>query len=194
MNHRIRSELLQIDPLDAVEAAHRDGALAWLDSGAPIFRVTKPATPPKHLVVYFAVIDEGHILLVDHRNAQLWLPAGGHVEVDEHPRATVVRELREELGIVIPVAAVAAPTMVTVTDTVGLTAGHTDVTLWYVVAGDRSVTVEFDRDEFVDVRWFPFEATPAHRCEPHLARLLEKVGHGRSAGNSASDGRGRHRE
>lgn len=93
----MRSELLEISPLDEVEKSHFEDAIAWVESGAPLFRVSKPATPAKHLVSYFAVIDSGSILLVDHRNAQLWLPSGGHVEQDEDPRRTVVRELKEEL-------------------------------------------------------------------------------------------------
>ncbi len=39
------------------------------------------------------------LLLVDHKKAGLWLPSGGHVEIDEHPQTTVQREVREELGI-----------------------------------------------------------------------------------------------
>ena len=39
------------------------------------------------------------MLLVDHRNAKLWLPTGGHVERDEHPWRTVEREAAEEPGI-----------------------------------------------------------------------------------------------
>lgn len=175
MNHRVRSELLQIQPLDALEAAHRQDAIAWVDSGAPLFRLAKPATPPKHLVSYFAVVDCGHILLVDHKNAQLWLPSGGHVELDEHPRRTVVRELVEELGLEIALEDVAPPVMVTVTETVGLTSGHTDVSLWYVVQGDRSAPLAFDRSEFNDARWFPFSQVPLERSEPHLKRFLAKL-------------------
>ena len=54
-----------------------------------------------HLVSYFALVDEhrGKLLLVDHKLAGLWLPSGGHVEPDEHPRATVDRELSEELNL-----------------------------------------------------------------------------------------------
>ncbi|WP_425276650.1 NUDIX domain-containing protein [Streptomyces diastatochromogenes] len=45
------------------------------------------------------------MLLVAHRKAGLWLPAGGHVEPGVNPWAAVVRECHEELGI----EAVASP-------------------------------------------------------------------------------------
>ena len=175
MNTRVQSELLSIQPLDELEALHLSDALAWVESGAPIFRVAKPATPPKHLVSYFAVVDEGNVLLVDHKNAKLWLPTGGHVELGEDPRVTVVRELQEELGLTISAEYVGSPLMVTVTETVGLTAGHTDVSLWYVIQGDQSATLGFDREEFNDVRWFPFGELPIGRCEPNLPRFLSKI-------------------
>jgi 8-oxo-dGTP diphosphatase len=70
----IRSEAASIQPVDNLEGLHRSEALAWIDSGAPRFRTAKPVTPV-HLVSYFAVIDAEHILLVDYKNAQLWLPA-----------------------------------------------------------------------------------------------------------------------
>ena len=98
MRQNIRNELCSIAPLDELERRHIAEALAWIDSGAELCRLAKPATPPQHLVSYFVVVDDGHVLLVDHRNAQLWLPSGGHVEAGEHPRETVVRELQEELG------------------------------------------------------------------------------------------------
>ena len=175
MHDRVRSELLEIWPYDALEAAHLADAIAWVDSGAPLFRVTKPATPHKHLVSYFAVVDGENILLVDHKNAQLWLPSGGHVEPGEDPRVTVVRELREELGLDIAVATVGPPAMVTVSETVGLTSGHIDVSLWYVVKGARTTTLVFDKNEFNEVRWFPFSQVPHERSEPHLRRFLAKL-------------------
>jgi len=68
-NARVRLELSAIQPLDDVERAHLADALSWVDSGEPLFRTAKPATPPKHLVSYFAVVSDRHILLVDHKNA-----------------------------------------------------------------------------------------------------------------------------
>lgn len=145
-----------------------------MDSGAELIRRVKPATPPKHLVSYFAVVDERGILLVDHRNAQRWLPAGGHVEVGEHPRDTVARELQEELGFAAP-HAIASPLMVTCTDTVGLTAGHTDVSLWYVVHAQRTQAIAFDNGEFNAVQWFDFSDLPFERSDPHLRRFIKKL-------------------
>jgi ADP-ribose pyrophosphatase YjhB (NUDIX family) len=175
MRDVVLSELMAIAPADADEKAQWDDAINWVKSGAPLFRTAKPATPPKHLISYFAVVHEDNILLVDHKNAQRWLPAGGHVEVDEHPRATVARELYEELGIQISMDDVEPPLMVTCTETVGLTAGHTDVSLWYVVNADMAALITFDASEFNAVRWFKFQDVPLQRSDPHLARFLAKL-------------------
>ncbi len=174
MRRAIREEVASIEPFDALERAHRADALAWIDSGVELCRTQKPATPPKHLVSYFVLVDDEHVLLVDHRNARLWLPSGGHVEPGEHPRATVARELREELGLDLSDTQ-DAPLMLTISETVGMTRGHTDVSLWYVINADRSVTLEFDAEEFHSVRWFRFSEAPVSRSDPHLGRFLEKL-------------------
>lgn len=174
MRAEIRAEITAISALDDLEQQHIDSAIAWIDSGAELCRIEKPATPPIHLISYFVVVDDGHLLLVDHKNAQLWLPTGGHVDPGEHPRTTVTRELAEELGIAAP-NAIEAPLMLTWTTTVGLTAGHTDVSLWYVIQGSRSQTLTFDDSEFNSVRWFAFDALPIGRTDPHLQRFVQKL-------------------
>lgn len=177
VRQHIRDEVLSIAPLDAQERDDVARVLAWIDSGVPLCRVNKPATPPMHLVAYFAVIDDGHVLLVDHRNAQLWLPPGGHVEPDEDPRLTVARELEEELGFTLP-HPLAPPVFVTVTTTVGLTAGHTDVSLWYVVRAGRETAMTFDAGEFAAIRWFAFDEVPLARADPQLGRFIAKLAAG----------------
>jgi 8-oxo-dGTP pyrophosphatase MutT (NUDIX family) len=89
-------------PVDEVEADHRRDMLRWLESTDDVYRRVKPATPPRHLVSYVVPVDptDGSVLLIDHINAGLWLPPGGHVEPDEHPAETASREAEEELGIV----------------------------------------------------------------------------------------------
>lgn len=175
MTRLVRSELERIQPIDATERAHLADALAWVDSGEPLYRIAKPATPKKHLVSYFAVLDGEEILLVDHKNAQRWLPTGGHVEADEDPRQTVVRELREELGLSVTLDQVGPPLMVTVTETVGITSGHTDVSLWYAVRASKADPISFDAAEFNQVRWFHFAQVPLERSDPNLGRFLAKV-------------------
>lgn len=164
----------RISPLDEIEARHIEAALAWLDSGADLCRVAKPATPDPHLVSYFVLVDQDHLLLVDHVNAGLWLPTGGHVEPNEDPRDTVVREVFEELGLEAAFLH-PDPVFVTVTRTVGRTAGHTDMSLWFVLRGRRGDDLDVDTSEFRSVRWFHLAEIPQDRTDPHLARFVQKL-------------------
>ena len=164
-----------IEPFDQLEGAHQEDALRWIGSGAPIFRIQKPDIPPKHLVSYFALIDNsnGKILLVDHKLAGLWLPSGGHVEPGEDPSETVFRAAMEELGVAAEFA-VPGPVFVTVTETMG-EVRHTDVSLWYVLRGDSTRELDFDPAEFHRVRWFHFDEIPFERSDPHLQRFIAKL-------------------
>jgi hypothetical protein len=101
MREQIAELVRSIQPYDALEHAHVADTIAWIDSGAPLCRVSKPATPPQHLVSYAVLVDPARdqLLLVDHRQSGLWLPSGGHVEPGEHPDVTARRELWEDLHL-----------------------------------------------------------------------------------------------
>jgi 8-oxo-dGTP pyrophosphatase MutT (NUDIX family) len=178
MRATIADIVRSIQPYDALEQAHLAATIAWIESDAPLYRSAKPATPPQHLVSYFVVFDPttDHLLLVDHKKAGLWLPSGGHVEPGEHPHTTVTRELWEELHLradfLFP-----QPIFLTVTQTVGTTVGHTDVSLWYVLRGDERHEIEYDRDEFQQIAWFPLDALPLERADPHMQRFATKLRH-----------------
>lgn len=171
-----------IRPADAVEDDHRTTTLAWIDSGAPIHRTAKPATPPMHLVSYCLLVDPEarSALLVDHRDAQRWLPTGGHVELDEHPAAAARREMAEELAIEPPFHPATGPTpaFLTVTETEGRSTHHTDVSLWFVFLGTEGQRIEADPGEFAAARWWPYDdigATDGERFDIHLPRCLAKL-------------------
>ncbi|GAA0924557.1 NUDIX domain-containing protein [Virgisporangium aurantiacum] len=119
-----------------------------------------------------------HILLVDHINAGLWLPPGGHVEVDEHPAHTARREAAEELGLTGEDTTLdEQPAFLTVTRTVGVDAGHTDVSLWFVLHACRQQTMTPDHGEFHGLRWWSpaeFRHADATRFDPHFFRFLGK--------------------
>ena len=174
MRAAIREEVELIQPLDSLELETKIDVLAWIDSGAELCRREKPATPPKHLISYFAVVDGEHVLLVDHINAELWLPTGGHVDPGEHPRDTALREAQEELSLRGEFLE-EGPVFVTINKTVGKTAGHTDVSLWYVLRGDRRAKLKFDDSEFHDAKWFHRSDVPLDRTDRHMSRFLRKL-------------------
>ncbi len=169
-----------IPPMDALGEAHRADALAWLHGTDDVYRRVRPATPDPHLVAYVLVVDRaaGAVLLCDHRLAGLWLPTGGHVEPEEAPEDTAAREAVEELGAALPFDATtgARPFFLTVTETTGdAAARHTDVSLWFALAGTRGMALAPDPREFHAIRWWtPAELAAADPAgfEPHLARAL----------------------
>jgi 8-oxo-dGTP diphosphatase len=176
LRNTILQDTLKIEPWDELEKKHVAFVRDWIVSGAELFRIAKPATPNTHLVSYFVILDPitQSILLVDHKKAGLWLPAGGHVEAGERPKETVRREIQEELGIEADFL-FEDPFFVTVTKTVGLTAGHTDVTFWYVLKGDSNLSIEFDKEEFHRISWFKKEELPYDRSDPHMSRFIAKL-------------------
>jgi 8-oxo-dGTP pyrophosphatase MutT (NUDIX family) len=159
-----------VQPHDTLEADHQLDALNWIRSRARIFRVAKPDDPPKHLVSYF---------FVDHITSGLWLPAGGHVEPNEHPWRTVSREMLEELRVeAVPIRRLGAePLFVTVTDTQG-TPSHVDVSLWFVVTGPEGTVYDFDKREFRACRWMSFDEVltmSSSTLDPHAHRFIAKL-------------------
>ncbi|WP_068467561.1 NUDIX hydrolase [Candidatus Protochlamydia phocaeensis] len=180
MSATVRFEIQQLvsalTPLDQVEKEHIDFVLRWIESGSELFRTQKPATPATHLVSYFVVVspEREKILLVDHKKASLWLPPGGHVEPGEHPKETVRREVKEELGIEAEFL-FDAPILLTVNQTFGNVAQHTDVSLWYVIQADPDHRFNYDQEEFHQIRWFDLSAIPLSRTDPHLPRFIQKM-------------------
>src|ERR1700722_9263138 len=93
MRDKVVEIVAAIEPLDDLEREHREATIEWIRSEAPIFRTHKPDVPPKHLVSYFALVDDirGRLLLVDHKLAGLWLPSGA-TSSPTKPRAKLSSE------------------------------------------------------------------------------------------------------
>ena len=176
----VRDLVAAITPADDLERAHQADVLQWLSRTDDIYRRRTPATPPKHLVCYTVLADpgDGALFLVDHRRAGLALPPGGHVEPGEDPVGTVRREAMEELGLEADLSlAGPQPMFVTVTRTAGLD-GHTDVSLWYVIAGDRKSPIRLDEREFSGGRWWTtaeIESADPAGFDPQLGRFAAKL-------------------
>jgi 8-oxo-dGTP pyrophosphatase MutT (NUDIX family) len=151
----LRATVGAIVPFDAAETDAQRSVLRWIDSGDALYRDSGSA-PARHLAVYLTLLDpaDDAVLQIHHVKAGAWIFPGGHVDTEE-PCDAVVREAHEELGI----AATFHPTtgcrplLLTESQTNGLTDSHTDITLWYVLTGDRAVTLTPDPAEINAVRW-----------------------------------------
>jgi 8-oxo-dGTP pyrophosphatase MutT (NUDIX family) len=54
----------------------------------------------RHFTVTGFVVDGDRTLLHWHKKLQIWLPPGGHIDANEDPVQAVLREVREETGII----------------------------------------------------------------------------------------------
>lgn len=170
-----------IEPFDELETDHQIDIIGWINSQAPLCRISKPDNPPKHLVSYFILYDETNdlLLLIDHVKSKLLLPPGGHVEPGESPLTTVTREAEEELGVVARFDTMFGkkPLFVTVTMTNGHD-HHIDVSLWYVIRGNSRELLAYDQREMNGYTWLsPVEilATPITLLDPQMHRFVRKM-------------------
>lgn len=170
----IKSLASQIQPLDTKEEETIAFVKDWINSGVEIFRIKKPDIPSPHVVSYFMPIDqkEKKLLLVDHKKANLWLPAGGHVELNEHPKDTASREMVEELGTQLEFL-LEKPLFISMNETEENP--HLDVSFWFILKAGIGTKFHFDEGEFRDIRWFSPEEIPVDKSDPHMQRFLKKL-------------------
>ena len=179
MRDEILDEVKNIEPVDETERLHIDDVLSWIQGPSDIFRIAKPDNPPKHLVSYFVVYDPRvqKLMLIDHVKANMWLPSGGHVEIDEHPREAVRREAMEELELVADFRVIGEePAFITGTETRG-PGTHTDVSFWYVIVGDSTAELNYDKREMRGLKWLSFDEVLAmddQLLDPHMKRFVRK--------------------
>lgn len=189
-NQLIKKEISNVvslvKPYDELEKKHIEDIIEWISSGVDIFRIKKDAFPPKHLVSYSVVVDckKQKILLLDHKKALLMLPSGGHIDKNEMPFNAAEREIYEELELSLnPVFEnKEVPFFVTVTETVGISEKHTDVSLWYLFKGNSTDYLNKEstdfKKEFKDYHWLDFDkvlSMSITKFDPHLHRFVKKL-------------------
>jgi ADP-ribose pyrophosphatase YjhB (NUDIX family) len=64
---------------------------------------------PSHFTASGIVIEQGHLLLVNHRRIGAWVPPGGHIEADELPEECAAREILEETGVEVEIISRPSP-------------------------------------------------------------------------------------
>ncbi|MEO3747907.1 NUDIX hydrolase [Plantactinospora sp. B5E13] len=125
-------------------------------------------TPARPRVVSGAAFfdDADRILLVDPTYKEFWNLPGGGVDAGETPRVACVREVREELGLDVPIGALLV---------VAWTAEGPDGTLFFVFDGallppDRQAAIKLDPGELAGHGFFAPEV--ARSLLPASRRVL----------------------
>ncbi len=57
----------------------------------------------KHFTASALIIDNNKVLLIYHKKLNVWLYPGGHIEENENPDETLLREVMEETGLEIEI-------------------------------------------------------------------------------------------
>ncbi len=134
---------------------------------------------------------DGEILLVNHRKLGVWLYPGGHVECDESPDETVVREVKEETGLDVRIVSdrdvsLSSPeTGVSVlhqphiiwSERIGGKEEHYHIDLVYLCSMDDEggAGVRYDPEESCDIRFFSLKDLEGRELFPNVRILLERV-------------------
>jgi 8-oxo-dGTP pyrophosphatase MutT (NUDIX family) len=118
-------------------------------------KLIRQEDPLCHVCVYFLPyrMSENSVFLVHHVKSGLWISPGGHIEADETPQQAVVREMREELGVVMDAESIAGPSLLTITEINNARQtckGHFDI--WHFVHLPKEEPC-IDRNELHDGEW-----------------------------------------
>lgn len=139
--------------------------------------IIQAENPQDHFCVLFLPYHRqtNSVFLVHHKKANDWIPPGGHIEDDEYPLDSVMREFYEELGVVphasrIELFDIDQKDIQNPAQTCTL---HRHI--WYLVHTEKCEYV-WDQGEFYDAGWFDLAQGLAHiKHNKSYKRTLRKL-------------------
>lgn len=127
------------------------------------------------------------VLLVKHKGLKKWIPAGGHLEVDETPDDALVREMKEELNLDVEILnrndipkakgrsdirrQLALPFYSNL-HTVG---DHEHFCLFYLVIPKNAEQLEVNKDELDEAEWFTAKQLEQERIPEDTKNIALKA-------------------
>ncbi|HEX5854279.1 MAG TPA: NUDIX hydrolase [Thermoanaerobaculia bacterium] len=164
-------------PADAREAEDLEAILRLVETEPACF--SRHTFAPGHITGSAFVVcrSTAKVLLHHHRRLNAWLQLGGHDDGERDPRATALREGREESGL--PDLALLTPDILDV-DVHDIPAGkgeppheHHDVR--YALVTERPEGILKDATESFDLAWFTLEEAAEKMNEPGARRALARL-------------------
>jgi 8-oxo-dGTP pyrophosphatase MutT (NUDIX family) len=141
----------------------------------------------KHFTASALVIDNNKVLLVQHRKLGTWLYPGGHIEENETPEQTVIREVKEETGLDIEIIGSKDESLSDVNDDVSVLPTpytilcelvgdhyHNDIIYLCRIIGNNK-EIKLNQRESEDIRFFGIDDLDKIKLFPNFKRLLKKV-------------------
>jgi 8-oxo-dGTP pyrophosphatase MutT (NUDIX family) len=129
-------------------------------------------------VEVFIVYDD-KILLRKHDKYKMWLAVGGHVELDEDPNQSAIREVKEEVGLDISLV---SEHKVHHADTYmelippafmnrhRINDGHEHVTMVYFAKSNSDYLILSDSEKSEECRWFSRDELDELDLMPHIRK------------------------
>jgi 8-oxo-dGTP pyrophosphatase MutT (NUDIX family) len=179
-HERLLAELQRYDASDSAEERHRAAMVALL---AEPDAFSRAHFRPGHFTASCYVIDgEGRLLLHHHRRLDRWLQMGGHVEGDELPKLTALREGQEESGLrdlalvgedIFDLDIHGIPAALRVDGLTEPDHDHYDVRYLARTASPHAITL--DRAESNDLAWVTFGRAAELMPGSESQRVLRKI-------------------
>lgn len=146
----------------------------------------------KHFTASALIINkEKKVLLVNHRKLGVWLYPGGHVEWNETPDETVVREVKEETGLNVKIISDRDGTLsdlkadvsvlhhpyVILCEKINGDNQHYHLDLIYLckIENEENSELHHNPKESSDIRFFSLEDLNNINLFPNFRKLLEKI-------------------
>lgn len=140
----------------------------------------------KHFTASAVIIKEEKVLLVYHKKLNVWLYPGGHIEENESPDETVVREVMEETGLTVEIIGEKDETLADASADVSVLHHpyamlcelvgdhyHSDMVYLCRIKGDTQL--KHDARESDAISFFGFDDLDGIKLFPNFRALLRKV-------------------
>lgn len=127
-----------------------------------------------HFCVGVVVISrrENKMFAGHHIKSDSWMGAGGHMEADESPLQTVIRECEEEIGLKVVEATLFDLTHF---DDVNRTSCKEHYDFFYKVELSSTLDLKFDTNEFHEGGWYTFDEVLKKKLLPKYRASLLKL-------------------
>jgi 8-oxo-dGTP pyrophosphatase MutT (NUDIX family) len=141
----------------------------------------------KHFTASALIVHNCRVLLLYHKKLDIWLYPGGHVEKNETPEQTVLREVMEETGLKVEIIGQKDKSLADIETDVSVLHNpyailcelvgnhyHNDIIYLCEISGDLN-ELKCDKAESNDIKFFGINDLKNIRLFPNFRRLLEKV-------------------